>query len=544
MISRQFTSDKFDFQDVSDQRFFERLHARVEEVNSLLCIGLDPHVGQLKNPDANTAIEFCLNIISKTFQYAAAYKPNAAFFEAFGPTGIEGLIQVIRAIPDNIPVILDVKRGDIETTAQAYADAAYGQLGAGAVTLSPYMGWDSIAPFVTGKYASKAAFVLCKTSNSSSKELQEQRLSTGKTLYEEVATMSEKWNAKAASLLHKGEDEGEGALVWDWGCIGLVAGATDVPALKRVRTLAKDAWILCPGVGAQGGDAESVCAAGLRADGSGLLVSVSRGISAAPDMATAAETLRDSINELRRQKVENISVQLPIGSTTSTDDGNATLAPHQRDFLQQAMACGALQFGSFVLKSGRVSPYFFNAGLLCSGLSFRALGRAYSQAVHEAGVEFDVVFGPAYKGIPLATALAMSWAELFGVDKDVAYNRKEAKDHGEGGTLVGASVKGRRVLIVDDVITAGTAIREALGILEAQGAVLAGVVVALDRQEFGTCKEDGSAIQQVHREQKVPVMAIVQLQHLVSFVADSGSGLGSGNLDKLKEYRSMYGVEY
>lgn len=146
--------------------FFELLEGRVQSSNSLLCIGLDPHVKQLAEPTAADAKRFCLNIIEKSAPYAAAFKPNAAFFEALGPAGVQALVEVIAAIPDDIPVILDVKRGDIETTAQAYATSAYDVFKAGAVTLSPYMGWDSISPFLG---PNKAVFVLCKTSNHSSK---------------------------------------------------------------------------------------------------------------------------------------------------------------------------------------------------------------------------------------------------------------------------------------------------------------------------------------------------------------------------------------
>mmetsp|Transcript_826 Transcript_826/g.841 ORF Transcript_826/g.841 Transcript_826/m.841 type:complete len:538 (+) Transcript_826:62-1675(+) len=537
MLRRQLTS-KLDISDDDDDvpasslPFFEKLQARVETINSLLCVGLDPHVKQLPSPDASAAVQFCLKIIEQTSPYAAAFKPNAAFFEAFGPPGIEGLIQVIKAIPNGIPVILDVKRGDIETTAQAYADAAYTSLGATAVTLSPYMGWDSVSPFVTGQHSLRAAFVLCKTSNPSSKEIQEMKLLSGNMLYEQVASLSQEWDNKAS--LSRAHDSN----VRDWGCVGLVVGATDLSALKRVREIASNVWILCPGVGAQGGEIETVCSTGLRSDGSGLLISVSRSLSAASNISLAAETLRDQINVYRKIKSEEICI--PLSGLLDTPQ----LSGLQREFLSQAMRCGALQFGSYVLKSGRESPYFFNAGKLCSGMSFSALGRAYANAVKSSNIEFDVVFGPAYKGIPLATCLAMCWSELYGADVEVAYNRKEAKDHGEGGTLVGAPISGRRILIVDDVITAGTAIREALSLIQREGGEVVGVVVALDRQEWASEREKGSAIQQVQQEQNIPVMAIVQLRHLISYVAENNTVIDSEKLSKLKNYRTTYGVDY
>lgn len=322
--------------------------------------------------------------------------------------------------------------------------------------------------------------------------------------------------------------------------IGVVAGATDIDALRNIRSKAPDMWILCPGVGAQGGEASDVCAAALRHDGSGLLVSVSRGISKAKDMAQAAKELRDQINDLRTIKQQKVD-SAPIGTSGSG------LKHFQRQFIHFALEQNALQFGSFTLKSGRQSPYFFNAGKLCSGQSISMLGRAYAQAVRDSALEFDVVFGPAYKGIPLATTFAMAWFELFGESKDVTYNRKEAKDHGEGGLLVGAAISGHRVLIIDDVITAGTAIREAVTFLQEAGAILVGTIVSFDRQERTGSDSSGmsslSAIQQVEQEYKFPVIAIVRLQDLISFVLESNFGEGKQeNIEAMQHYRALYGV--
>jgi len=415
---------------------------------------------------------------------------------------------------------LDVKRGDIETTAQAYANASYDVFRADCVTINPYMGWDAVHPFVTQSYSGRGAFILCKTSNPSSSEMQLVVTQNGQSYYETVLDRCIQWQDMAPDSL-----------------IGVVAGATDIDALHNIRNKAPDMWILCPGVGAQGGEASDVCAAALRQDGSGLLVSVSRGISKAKDMAQAARELRDQINDLRNIK------QQQLNSKTG-DDGS--LKQFQRQFIHFALEQSALQFGSFTLKSGRQSPYFFNAGKLCSGQSISMLGRAYAQAVRDSGLEFDVVFGPAYKGIPLATAFAMAWFELFGESKDVTYNRKEVKDHGEGGLLVGAAISGRRVLIIDDVITAGTAIREAVTFLQEAGAILVGTIVSFDRQER-TGSDGGasllSAIQQVEQEYKFPVIAIVRLQDLISFVIESSSGDGKQEkIEAMQQYRSLYGV--
>ena len=210
---------------------------------------------------------------------------------------------------------------------------------------------------------------------------------------------------------------------------------------------------------------------------------------------------------------------------------------YQREFIRFAIERGVLRFGEFTLKSGRVSPYFFNAGLFSSGLALAQLGRFYAQAVLASGIQFDVLFGPAYKGIPLAATTAVALAEQHGRDVPWCFNRKEAKDHGEGGTLVGAPLQGR-VLIVDDVITAGTAIREVMQIIQAQGAAAAGVLIALNRQERG--KGELSAIQEVERDFGMPVVSIINLDQLIVYLAEDASL--KHYLPAVEAYREQYGV--
>jgi len=210
---------------------------------------------------------------------------------------------------------------------------------------------------------------------------------------------------------------------------------------------------------------------------------------------------------------------------------------YQRAFLELAIARSALRFGEFTLKSGRISPYFFNAGLFDSGSALLALGRAYARAAVQSGVGFDMLFGPAYKGIALATATATALADGYGRDVPVAFNRKEAKTHGEGGRLIGAPLAGR-VLIVDDVITAGTAIRESVAVIEAGGATPAGVLIALDRQERG--QGELSAALEVEREFSVPVIAIARLHELLAF-AEERAELRAVRA-ALEAYRLEYGV--
>jgi orotate phosphoribosyltransferase len=209
----------------------------------------------------------------------------------------------------------------------------------------------------------------------------------------------------------------------------------------------------------------------------------------------------------------------------------------QRAFLDLALARNALRFGEFTLKSGRISPYFFNAGLFDSGSALATLGRAYAEAASNSGIGFDMVFGPAYKGIVLAALTAAALAEHHGRDVPFAYNRKEAKDHGEGGTLVGAALKGR-VLIVDDVITAGTAIRESLALIRAGGATPAGVLIALDREERG--QGERSATQELTAEFGIPTVAIARLTDLLAYAADRPEL--AGHRARLADYRARYGA--
>jgi orotate phosphoribosyltransferase len=210
---------------------------------------------------------------------------------------------------------------------------------------------------------------------------------------------------------------------------------------------------------------------------------------------------------------------------------------YQKAFIDFAIGQDVLRFGEFTLKSGRTSPYFFNAGLFNTGEALAKLGQNYAQAIVESGIEFDVLFGPAYKGIPLAAATAVALSEHHNRNVPYSFNRKEAKDHGEGGNIVGAPLQGK-ILIIDDVITAGTAIREAMDIISAAGAEAAGVVIALDRQEKG--QGETSAIQEVEAEYKIPVASIIKLENLISYIEQDEKF--TDYLDAVKAYRKQYGI--
>lgn len=209
----------------------------------------------------------------------------------------------------------------------------------------------------------------------------------------------------------------------------------------------------------------------------------------------------------------------------------------KHEFLELSLELGVLRFGEFTLKSGRVSPYFFNAGLFSTGYAAAKLGRYYASAIADSGVKFDMLFGPAYKGIPLATLAAAALAEHHDVDVPYAFNRKEAKDHGEGGNIVGAPLAGK-VLIVDDVITAGTAVREAHQIIVNAGAEVAGLVISLDRQEIG--QDSRSAVQALEQALRIPVVSIVKLGDLIEMLEESGEY--SQFLGPVVNYREQYGA--
>jgi uridine monophosphate synthetase len=273
------------------ETFFSFLERRVDDCSSLLCVGLDPHISDLASPTAASARDFCLNLVKQTAPYAAAFKPNAAFFEVFGADGWVALKQVIEAIQEEshrrgsmIPVILDAKRGDIASTAEAYAKSAFDALGADCITLSPYLGKDSIEPFLVN--SEKGVFLLCKTSNAGSMDLQNLLVlpmgsDSPMPLYIYVAKLAEQWNEK--------------------NNVGIVVGATHPQIMEMIRAAAPNLWFLAPGVGTQGGELESTLKSGLRSDGKGLLIPISRAISRAANPGHAAAEIRDQILEIREQ---------------------------------------------------------------------------------------------------------------------------------------------------------------------------------------------------------------------------------------------------
>lgn len=262
--------------------FFEKLTKRARDADSLLCVGLDPHKAELQEDSAEGAFRFCSRLIEETKDLVAAYKPNAAFFEAYGVEGWGALQRTLALIPKDIPIVFDAKRGDIGSTSEAYACSAYQTLNCDSVTVSPYLGSDGLQPFL--KDPSRGAWVLCKTSNPGSQDIQALQLPSGEPLYVHVAKVC--------------------CLQWakEHNNAGLVVGATDVEAMRAIRAAVPDVWFLSPGIGAQGGDLEAALTAGLRPDGLGILLPISRGISKAESPRKAAAAFREEINALRAKR--------------------------------------------------------------------------------------------------------------------------------------------------------------------------------------------------------------------------------------------------
>ncbi len=419
--------------------FFSMLGERAERINSLLCVGLDPHGELLPEPTADAARDFCFRLIDATADVALTFKPNSAFFEAFGSAGFAALKDVIAHVPESIPVILDAKRGDIASTAEAYARAAFDELGATAITLSPYLGRDAIEPFV--RRPDRGAFILCKTSNPGADEIQDLPVDK-RPLYGVIAERALSW-----SQYHN---------------VGLVVGATDVEAMARIREVS-DAWLLVPGVGAQGGDLQAALTAGLGDSHTGLIINVSRSIAKAADPRAEAARLRNQINDLRT-KVR------PHRNRSSQPDSLI-------DGLARALAqAGCVKFGNFTLKSGKVSPIYLDLRRL---VSYPDALRTVASAVNQVlgNLELDHIAAIPYAALPIGTAAAL----LSG--HSLIYPRREVKGYGTKADIEGVYRTGDTAVLLDDLATTGETKFETVDRLKAAGLVITDIVVVVDREQ-------------------------------------------------------------
>jgi uridine monophosphate synthetase len=425
--------------------FFDILEESARKSGSLLCVGLDPHPSDLPEATAEAAKTFCLDLISATSGIVAAYKPNAAFFEDLGPAGWQALREVIQAVPPGVPVILDAKRGDIASTAEAYAHSAFETLGADAITLSPYLGRDSLEPFL--KDPARGCFLLCKTSNPGASDLQDLALAgdtglpAGGLLYEKVAQLAQSWNER--------------------GNVGLVVGATQPESLRRVRQSAPDLWFLAPGIGAQGGDLASALRNGLRADGLGMLLNVSRGIARAADPRQAAMDLNQAVKKEQARLLEQ--------------PRPADIAGNYAELAESLLQAGCVRFGEFILKSGLKSPVYLDLRLLVSHPRLLArVGRAYAQILET--LRFDRLAALPYAAMPIGSAISLQtgWPMI--------YPRKEVKEYGTRAEIEGTYQPGERVAVIDDLATTGGSKFEAIDKLTQAGLQVEDVIVLIDRQ--------------------------------------------------------------
>ena len=416
-------------------RFLSKLDALLADGRAPLCVGLDPDPARLpaSYPDL---LAWNQALIVATADVAACYKPNIAFYEAQGRQGFALLERTLAAIPPHIPVILDAKRGDIGSTAAAYARACFEVWDVDAVTLSPYLGGDSIRPFTA--YSDRYVFVLCHTSNPSAGEVQ-RASQWGLPLYQRIA-------ARAAS--------------WGGGNVGLVVGATYPDALASVRAQAPDAWLLAPGVGAQGGDAAAALAAGARADGRGVLVSVSRGIALAADPRQAAATYA-------RTLLSSLPAPAP-----------SLLSPALRELALKLHDLGCIRFGQFTLASGLSSPVYIDLRLLAGDPA--ALARtAQAYAAQLTGLKMDRIAGVPYAALPIATAVSLETGLPF------IYPRKEAKKHGRGQNIEGGYKPGERVIVIEDLVTTAGSLVRSIETLREAGLVVEDAVALIDREQGG-----------------------------------------------------------
>jgi uridine monophosphate synthetase len=465
--------------------FFDALEARAKEVGSLLCIGLDPHPEDLSAQNAPAALAYCQRIIEETADIVLAYKPNAAFFELYGAEGVAALQALIKSIPENMPVILDAKRGDIGSTSEAYAQASFYTIGADCVTVNPYLGQDAVAPFLHDP--GKGVFLLCKTSNPGSGDLQDLKLVPSASdpapkqmrVFEWVAQLAQKWNVH--------------------GNLGLVVGATFPDELRAVRKIAPELWILAPGIGAQGGDISQVVQAGLRTDGLGLLINVSRGIARAPDPRQAALEIHAEI----QHAVTSFSVDTPNLSAEHTYQ----LSPNLAFVANELLSIGCVKFGEFTLKSGLHSPIYIDLRRLVGFPDIlERVAKLYLPLIEK--LTFDRLGALPYAALPITSLISLlgGWPMI--------YPRKEKKEYGTRADIEGVFHPGEKVLVIDDLVTTGGSKFEAIDKFTAAGLSVSDVVVLIDR-ESGALADLAEAGYHLH--------AVYKMSGLLDYWQSSGS---------------------
>jgi len=426
-------------------KFFKSLEERSREINSLLCVGLDPDIQVSKGQSAyELLMENVSRIVNATANYALCFKPNIAFFEVHGADGIRALEDTMKIIPSDIPVIIDSKRNDIGNTVKAYAETLFGHFNAHATTLSPYMGRDTVDPFL--KWDDRGLFVLCRTTNPSAPAVQDLQvdLPTGEKgeYYLRMAMETTSWSDQ----------------------VGLVVAGNDLDALGKVRALCPDTWFLSPGIGSQGGSMDEAVAAGQRADGLGIIPNVSRGIASADNPEKAARDYCNKMNEARKRVK-------PVAGISFADT-------RKKEVLTGMIRTECFRLGDFTLKSGKNSPFYIDMRRISSDASLlKRVASAYASLLGE--LKFDRIAGIPVAAMPFATALSLE----TGIP--MIYPRMTMKAHGTGNRIEGAYQEGETVLLLDDLITTGKSKLEAIDILRDAGLKVQDLVVLLERGAQG-----------------------------------------------------------
>ncbi len=424
--------------------FFHLLDERARRTGSLLCIGLDPMPAELTEPTAEAARAYCRRMIESTSELALAYKFNTACFLAFGAEGWNVLREAIAMVPQDIPTIIDNKIGEIPSNAAIHIQVDYKLLGATAVTINPYLGYDSLQPFI--KDPEHGALLLCKTTNTGTVDLQELPLAGEGLplhLYEKVALLAQDWNTR--------------------NNLGLVVSAIHPEELGRIRQLAPQLWILATGIGSSNGELANTLRNGLRADGSGLMVPASRAISRAADPHQAALTLHEAVCHHR----QSLHAEGPVTSQPELRFP-AALAD---DLLQT----GCVRFGQFTLKSGETTPIYIDLRQLISHPHLLAeVSASYLPILRH--LSFDRIGALPYAALPIATTLSLQsgWPVVF--------PRKEARSYGNRAEIEGKFNTGETVVVINDIAGSGLSKFEAISKLVGAGMVVQDVVVLIDRQ--------------------------------------------------------------